>query len=328
MNGAAPAPKARFIDMEPDGESLLEAVEAGLGTAPKSLPAKFFYDQRGSELFEKICRLQEYYPTRTEMALLASLAPELRKLVPPGTQLVEFGSGSNDKVRILLEGVGHFDSYVPIDISGKYLRAQADELAADFPEIAVTAISADYTMPLELPPHTSEAPEARLGFFPGSTIGNMRRSEAIEFLKRASEILGSGAGFLIGADLKKDLAVLHAAYNDAEGITAAFNLNLLVRINRELGADFDLAQFRHEAFYDENEGRIEMHLLSLRDQIVRIGDKTFSFDKGECIHTEDSHKFELGEFRDMGFEAGLIPVAAWTDPDGLFSEHFFRVRDH
>ena len=317
--------KARFIDLGPSEESFLEAVTAGLSSEPKYLPAKFFYDEEGSRLFEKICQLQEYYPTRTEIGLLRKLAPQLRNLLPEGTQLVEFGSGSNDKVRILLEGVGRFDSYVPIDISREYLRAQADELAADFPEISVTAICADYTMDLQLPRHASELPEARLGFFPGSTIGNMKHDEAISFLSRAAEILGTGAGFLIGADLKKDPAILSAAYNDADGITAAFNFNLLVRINRELGADFDLAAFQHKAFYDDAEGRIEMHLLSLTDQKVTIDGQSFEITQGECIHTEDSHKFTTVEFVALGRSAGLAPEHSWTDDAKLFSVHLFKI---
>ncbi len=326
MDSSTAAPKARFIDLEPSEESFLEAVVAGLRSDPKRLPAKFFYDEEGSKLFEKICQLQEYYPTRTEIGLLKEIAPQLRATLPEGTQLVEFGSGSNDKVRILLEGVGRFDSYVPIDISREYLRAQANELAADFPEISVTAICADYTMDLHLPRHASNLPEARLGFFPGSTIGNMKRHEAITFLSRAAEILGAGAGFLIGADLKKDPAMLNAAYNDADGVTAAFNLNLLKRINRELGADFDLAAFQHDAFYDEAEGRIEMHLLSLADQSVSIDGQSFGIAKGECIHTEDSHKFTLDEFSAIGQAAGLTPEEAWSDDSDLFSVHLFRIR--
>ena len=319
-------PKARFIDMEPSEESFLEAVTSGLLAKTKRLPAKFFYDEEGSKLFEKICQLQEYYPTRTEIGLLKEIAPQLRDRLPAGTQLVEFGSGSNDKVRILLEGVGRFDSYVPIDISREYLRAQADELAADFPEISVTAICADYTMDLNLPRHASDLPEARLGFFPGSTIGNMKHDEAVSFLSRAAEILGSGAGFLIGADLKKDPATLHAAYNDTAGVTAAFNLNLLKRINRELGANFDLEAFRHDAFYDEAEGRIEMHLLSLADQVVTIDGQSFPLSKGECIHTEDSHKFTIEEFRSLGQQSGLKPISTWTDKSDLFSVHLFKIQ--
>jgi dimethylhistidine N-methyltransferase len=318
--------KARFIDLEPSGESFLEAVYSGLGSDPKRLPAKFFYDEEGSRLFEKISQLQEYYPTRTEIALLEEIAPQLRARLPAGTQLIEFGSGSNDKVRILLEGVDRFDSYVPIDISREYLRAQADELAADFPEILVTAICADYTMDLRLPQHTSDLPEARLGFFPGSTIGNMKHHEAISFLSRAAEILGAGAGFLIGVDLKKNPATLYAAYNDADGVTSAFNLNLLRRINRELGADFDLAAFRHDAFYDEAEGRIEMHLVSLADQSVTIDGQSIAISRGECIHTEDSHKYTLDEFIAMGRAAGLAAEESWTDDSDLFSVHLFRIQ--
>lgn len=314
-----------FIDLKPSSESFLDAVVAGLSKPHKTLPAKFFYDERGSKLFEDITNLSEYYQTRTEMGLLEKISPELKTLIPRGSKLVEFGSGSTEKIRVLIDKVEHFDTYVPIDISRDYLKMEAEDLASDHPDLNIIAICADYTKPFPMPEGLSGGADCT-GFFPGGTIGNMLPSEAVDFLRHAGAMLGPGAGFIIGVDLKKNPAILHAAYNDAMGVTAEFNMNVLLRINNELGGDFDLSKFRHRALYNVVLGRIEMHLESLADQTVTLGDDSFSFLKGETIHTENSYKYKVAEFQDLATKAGLEPVTAWWDDDCLFSVHFLRVQ--
>lgn len=313
-----------FIDLKPSSGSFLDAVVEGLSKPHKSLPAKFFYDERGSKLFEDITNLDEYYQTRTEMALLESIAPELKRLIPKGSKLVEFGSGSSEKIRILIDKVEHFDTYVPIDISRDYLKVEAENLASDHQGLNIMAICADYTKPFEIPEGLTGGADCT-GFFPGGTIGNMLPREAKAFLRHAGAMLGPGAGFIIGVDLKKDPAILHAAYNDAMGVTAEFNMNVLHRINNELGGDFNLKQFRHRALYNALEGRIEMHLESLADQSASVGGHKFSFLKGETIHTENSYKYNVAEFQTLAKSAGLEPVTAWWDDDWLFSVHFLRT---
>ena len=316
-----------FIDLKPSSESFQDAVIAGLSKRHKSLPAKFFYDERGSKLFEDITNLDEYYQTRTEMGLLESIAPELKTLIPKGSKLVEFGSGSTEKIRILIDKVEHFDTYVPIDISRDYLKMEAEDLASDHQNLNIMAICADYTKAFDIPKGLTGGADCT-GFFPGGTIGNMLPSEAADFLRHASNMLGSGAGFIIGVDLKKDPAILHAAYNDAKGVTADFNKNVLRRINNELGGNFNLPKFRHRALYNVVLGRIEMHLESLEDQTASIGGQNFFFRKGETIHTENSYKYKVAEFQELAKGAGLDPVRAWWDDDCLFSVHFLRVRPH
>lgn len=314
----------KFIDLEPSSESFLDAVVKGLSAAPKTLPAKFFYDEKGSGLFAEITALPEYYPTRTEMKLLQKIGAELKGLIPKGSKLVEFGSGSTEKVRILIDTVEHFTTYIAIDISGDYLKAEAEDLASDHPGLDIVAICADYTK-LNALPGGMKGGDDCTGFFPGSTIGNMTPDEAVRFLAQIAKLLGPGAGLVIGADLKKDPAILNAAYNDAKGTTAAFNMNMLERINAELGGDFDLGQFRHRAFYNDKKGRIEMHLESLKDQTVTISGHAFRFKKGETIHTENSYKFTREEFASLAGKAGFRAVKYWQDEDALFSIHFLQV---
>ena len=320
-----PMKNVRFIDLKPSQDSFLDAVMKGLSARPKTLPAKFFYDQRGSKLFEDITNLAEYYPTRTELELFNDIAGELKGLVPEGSKLIEFGSGSTEKIRALIDTIEHFDTYVAIDISRDYLKMETRALASDHPDLNIIAICADYTKPFELPAEIEPGP-CCTGFFPGSTIGNMTPDEATSFLRHAGTLLGAGAGFIIGVDLKKDPAILHAAYNDSQGVTADFNMNILRRINAELGGDFDLAGFRHRAIYNTEAGRIEMHLVSLGLQTVQIGGQTFEFYQGESIHTENSYKFIVAEFQALAMSAGLKPVKVWWDKDALFSIHFLRVR--
>jgi dimethylhistidine N-methyltransferase len=298
-------------------------VESGLGAQPKSLPCKYFYDERGSELFAKICELGVYYPTRTELRIMQSHAEEMTSLIGRRARLVELGSGSSTKTRVLLDRLPGLEAYVPVDISSEYLAIAAAGLAKDYPHIPVVPVAADYSRHFELP---LAGPSTRtVVYFPGSTIGNLLPSEARRFLKVMARLAGPRGGLLIGVDLKKDPRVLHAAYNDPEGVTAAFNLNLLSRINRELGGDFDTSRFRHEAFYDLRHGRIEMQLVSLARQIVRVGRSRFPFAEGEPITTEYSYKYDPGEFEKLAAPAGFVPRRVWTDEQRLFSVQYYAL---
>jgi dimethylhistidine N-methyltransferase len=296
-------------------------VLAGLTAKPKRLPPKYFYDLAGSALFERITRLPEYYPTRSELALLRQHAPAMASLFPPGVALIEFGSGASTKARILLCAAASVEAYVPIDISGDFLQQDVACLRRDFPHLPIHPVVADFTT-MTAPP-AEIAAKLRAGFFPGSTIGNFEPQEAAEFLRRAGQILGSGAVFLVGVDLVKAPDLLYRAYNDAEGVTAKFNLNLLVRINRELNANFNLDAFEHHAFYNAARSRIEMHLASTKRQKVRVGDTTIEFRAGETIHTENSYKYSIDSFQALAHGAGWSPLTAWTD--GLFSVHALRM---
>jgi dimethylhistidine N-methyltransferase len=320
-NGASLA----FYDLAPGEESFRDAVLAGLGRARKSIPCKFFYDARGSWLFEEICRLPEYYPTRTEIAILEENSPDIAAQMGSHCRLIEFGSGASQKVRILLRALDRPAAYVPVDISREHLRDAATSLAEDFPSVPVIAVCADYTRPFFLPPLPG-AKGKRVGFFPGSTIGNFDPDGAVAFLANYAQVLGPGGEMLIGVDLKKDPEILDAAYNDRAGVTAAFNLNLLERINRELDGDVDLDRFEHVAFYDEPKGRVEIYIRSLAGQQASIAGKRFRFAKGELIHTEYSYKYWVEEFRALAGRAGFRPVDTWTDDAELFSVHYFRLR--
>lgn len=293
-------------------------VLAGLAAIPKSLPAKYLYDARGSLLFEEICDLVEYYPTRVETGLLRRHAREIAAFAGEGATLVEFGAGALKKVELLLAAFVRPAAYMPIDISGDFLAAQSNALRARWPGIRVRPVVADFTV-VDLPPPRED--ECRFGFFPGSTIGNFEPEAAIGFLRRARSAL-AGGGLLIGVDLVKPAPVLHAAYNDASGITAAFNKNILLRINRELGANFNPAAFEHYAFYNPVERRIEMHLISRVAQCVMIQGRTISFDEGETVHTENSYKYTVGDFQDLALAAGFVPHAVFVDENRRFSLHW------
>ncbi|TGD99768.1 L-histidine N(alpha)-methyltransferase [Methylobacterium nonmethylotrophicum] len=323
MNAPIPhlAPAAP-LDGGPD-RSFLQDVLSGLGAPRKQLSAKYFYDRRGSELFEAITRLPEYYPTRTELAILDRDGPEIAAGLPPGAALVEFGSGSTTKVRRLLPHLPDLAAYVPVDVSEEFLRSEADELGRDFPRLRVEPVAADFTRPFGLPDDLKDAPKA--GFFPGSTLGNFEPEAAAALLGSFARTLGTGSTLIVGIDLVKDKAVLDAAYDDAAGVTADFNLNLLTRINRELGADFDLDGFSHQAFFDENLGRIEMHLVSRKSQLVTVAGVPFHFASGETIHTENSYKYTVPGFRALARAAGWEHARVWTDPDGLFSVHALKA---
>jgi dimethylhistidine N-methyltransferase len=314
-----------FYDLAPGEESFRDAVLAGLDRAHKRIPCKFFYDARGSALFEEICRLPEYYLTRTEIAILEENSTDIAAQMGPNCRLIEFGSGASQKVRILLQAIERPAAYVPVDISREHLRDAAISLAEDFASVPVIAVCADYTRPFLLPPLPG-AGGKRVGFFPGSTIGNFEPEAAVAFLANYARVLGAGGEILIGVDLKKEPDILDAAYNDRAGVTAAFNLNLLERVNRELDGDVDLDRFEHLAFYSSAEGRVEIYIRSLADQTARIAGRRFRFGKDELIHTEYSYKYSVGEFRDLAARAGFRPVDTWTDPTELFSVHYFRLR--
>jgi dimethylhistidine N-methyltransferase len=313
------AVKPRLRSTGDAARTFADDVMAGLLAEPKRLPPKYFYDQRGSRLFEEITRLAEYYPTRTETAILEANAAEIAALVPADAAMVEFGAGSSAKARILLRAAGQVSAYVPVDISSEFLSNEATRLREDLPKLRVLPVAADFTRPFELPAVLGAKP--RVGFFPGSTIGNFEPHEAHAFLRHAAALLGRGALLIIGVDLVKDPAILNAAYNDAAGVTAAFNLNLLERINRELEGEFKLENFRHRAFYNREKQRVEMHLVSLVRQKVRVMGKLVDFRRGETIHTENSYKYTVELFRSHARSAGWTPAASWLDAQGYFSVH-------
>jgi dimethylhistidine N-methyltransferase len=305
------------------GGDFAAAVWQGLSRRTRSIPCRFFYDARGCELFEEITRLPEYYPTRVETALLETHGADIAALAGSGRVLVEFGSGSSRKTSLLLNALDRVPAYIPIDIAAESLKEAAEWLASRHCGLVITPLIADFTATRNLPAIAEDAP--RIGFFSGSTIGNLAHAEARNFLANAARLLGAGSLFLIGVDLKKSEEILLAAYNDAPGVTATFNLNLLARINRELEGTFDLSRFAHEAIWNEKAGRIEMYLVSLAEQSVRVSGRAFSFASGERIHTENSHKYSVPEFQALARAAGWRPVKAWTDADNLFSLHLLRV---
>jgi len=291
-------------------------VLAGLAARPRAIPARWFYDRQGSELFEAITGLPEYYPTRIETALLAAHCGEVARLVGPGRAVVEFGSGSSTKTPHLLAAVDPA-AYVPIDISGEFLRASAAALAADFPKLPIQPVEADFMNPIDPPEGIARLP--KLGFFPGSTIGNMVPRTAVNLLRAMVETLGEGAMLLIGIDRIKGEDVLVPAYDDAAGVTADFNLNLLARINRELDGDVPLDAFRHRAIWNDGDARIEMHLEAMQDVSFSVSDEHFTMAAGETIHTENSHKYGPRDARLLLRAGAWTPIAEWTDPDGMFA---------
>lgn len=291
---------------------------AGLSAPRKTLPCKWLYDSEGARLFEAITRLPEYYPTRTEMRILEGCGPEIARAVGPGAAVVEFGPGDGVKAVRLLSSLEAPAAYLPVDIAPEWLEAAASRVAAAFPGLRVRPVVADFTRPFDLAGR-AEGSRTHLGFFPGSTIGNFEPEEAVSFLRRARTTLRAGARMLLGADLVKDRAVLEAAYDDAAGVTAAFNMNLLARLNREAGADFDLAAFRHRALWNPEAERVEMHLVSQRAQAVRLAGRSFRFAAGETIHSESSHKYRPERLRALAEAAGWRAAEMWTDPDRLFS---------
>lgn len=299
-------------------------VRRGLGLAAKELPCKYFYDEAGSRLFDRITELPEYYLTRTELALMRRSAREMADCLGPRCLLLEYGSGSSVKTPWLLEQLAEPAAYVPIDIAGPHLQRSATNLAARFPRLQVMPICADFTQPVPLP-RLAIRYQRRAVYFPGSTIGNFTPAEAVPLLRQTAQLVGPGGALLLGTDLKKDPRVIEAAYNDSQEITAAFNRNLLVRINRELGADFQIEHFWHHAFYHPGEGRVEMHLVSQRDQCVHVGTHRFTFNEGESIRTEFSYKYSLADLRALAAAAGFEVRRVWTDADRYFTVQYLTA---
>jgi len=317
-----PGAAVAFHDLAPKLESFRDAVLDGLSRTPKRIPCRFLYDERGSDLFEAICDTPEYYPTRTEMTILRKHARDMARLIGPDATLIEYGSGAGQKVKLLLRALDRPFAYAGIEVSREILLRATDDLSLDWPKLQVVAICADFLTPISLPASLRRGAGRRVAFFPGSSIGNFTPAEATRFLQQCRTMVGPGGGMLIGVDLKKDEGRLDAAYNDKAGVTAAFTLNLLDRINRELGADFAVGRFAHHAKYQPEVGRVAIHIRSLADQMVTVAGRRFNFAEGEGIHTEDSWKYAVGEFQDLARDAGYRPIACWTDAGELFSVHY------
>jgi dimethylhistidine N-methyltransferase len=319
--------KMKFCDRSPLPVNVLEEVITGLSRFPKKLPPKFFYDKKGSELFDQICSLEEYYLTRTERRILQQNSQRIAAAIGSNRIIIEYGAGSVAKAEYLLSIFDNPFAYLPLDISREYLLDAAQILSMKHPQLWVLPVCADFTEKLDMPELEPEIfkDKKKVGLFLGSTIGNMDRFQAIEFLKNVAGHIGTEGGLLIGVDLAKNLKVLEKAYNDSNGITAQFNLNLLHRLNCELGADFKLETFEHQAFYNADLKRIEMHLKSRIRQKVHVGGCAIQFEEGETIHTENSYKYTPKEFADLAWEAGFRPIQYWTDPDHLYSIHYLEV---
>jgi len=320
-DGAQPV---RFYNLPSAPQDFLDAVLAGLAKRQKQIPAKYFYDRRGCELFAAICELREYYLTRTEIAMMRQFAAEMAKLLGEGCLLIEYGSGPSRKTRILLEHLRP-PAYMPVDIACEQLRIGSLELAREFPGTQIIAVCADFSEPVVLPECSLPGLRRKVLYFSGSTIGNFTQAETVVFLKRALHVVSTRGGMLVGVDLKKPRAQLEAAYNDSQGVTAEFNLNLLARVNRELKGNFKLENFLHRAFYNPQEGRIEMHLESLTAQQVTVQGRSFDLGAGETIHTENSYKYSSDEFQELARQAGFEPQGVWTDEQQLFSVHYLST---
>jgi len=316
------APDFQFYDYHPEPADFYGEVMAGMQAKRKKVSPKFFYDATGSRLFDRICTLPEYYQTRTEMQILRDYASEISHYLGGHCILVEPGSGSSQKVRLLLESLRP-SAYLPVDISRDHLIQATKALTADVPWLEVHAICADFTQPLTIPNFSGNT--RKVAFFPGSSIGNFEPDETLTFLRNIATMVGRDGGLLIGVDLQNESEVLHAAYNDAQGVTADFNLNLLTRINRELEGDFQTNLFEHQAFYNQQQQRIEMHLVSKIEQSVNVNAHTFEFEKGESIHTENSYKYTVSDFQECAAKVGFSPVKVWTDPNELFSLQYLEV---
>jgi dimethylhistidine N-methyltransferase len=306
----------------PERSDLLSDVIAGLSSDPRALPCKYFYDERGAALFQKICELPEYYITRTEIDILGRCGAEIAAQLGPNIELIGLGTGAGTKTRILIEALEKPAVYVPIDISEKQLRKSSMLFQKIFPNLEILPVCADYLQPVVLPAPRRKAAR-NVVYFPGSTLGNFEPSEALEFLRRIAKVSGRGGGLLIGVDLQKDQSVIEAAYNDKAGVTAEFNLNLLAHIHRETGANFDLSKWQHRAIYNAEAGRIEMYLISTIDQTVRIQDRQFHFRAGEKILTEHSYKHTPEGFIALARQAGFDFVKLWTDDARLFGVFYF-----
>ncbi len=302
--------------------TFLQEVLDGLSSDPKTLPCKYFYDQRGSELFEQICQLDEYYITRTEMELLQQVRFELAELIGENAAIIEPGAGAGKKIQLLLDAIEDPELYVPLDISKDFLDHSASVIQKRFPHIKVESIAADFTDELSWPNEHQKAQGKNVVFFPGSTIGNFVPKQATHFLKSLSQLVDQDGGIVVGVDVLKDIPTLEAAYNDSQGVTAEFNKNILKRINRELDADFQIERFEHKALFNPQQSRIEMHLFSQSDQTARLGNQTINFKRGESIHTENSYKYSIDDFEKIVHDAQLKIEHTWQDKDQLFSMHY------
>lgn len=315
-----------LCEAQVDRAEFFDDVVTGLKSSPKQLPSKYLYDERGSQLFDEICRLDEYYPTRCEDAIIRRYSHEMAEQIGPGVMLVEYGSGSSTKTHALLEELENPAAYVPVDISGEHLESTAVGLREKFPNIEVLPVCADFTQPFGLP-IAKQTPTHVAVFFPGSTIGNFEQADALAMLGQIAHLCGRGGGLIIGIDLQKDIDVVEAAYNDSRGVTAEFNLNMLRHINRELGADFCLEEFDHRAVYDEQEHRIEISLVSSSEQQILICDQSFELQKDEAILTEYSHKYTIEGFATLAAEVGLTLRKSWTDSEKKFAVLHFALLD-
>ena len=315
-----------FVDIQPKTQiEFYEAVLEGLSLSQKTISPKFFYDERGSEIFDKICDTPEYYVTRTEIALLNNIQEELYTLVEPESAVVEYGCGSSIKIKALLSALPQPSHYIAIDISKTHLISTAKEIASNYNNISVAAICADFMEPINWPERASFESLKRLAFFPGSTIGNLNPSEACQFLKHVRHLVGDEGSFLIGVDMKKDAEIFNRAYNDKEGHTADFNLNLLHRMKKELDADINISEFSHKAFYNEKLGRVEMHLISDTKQGIKINNLEFSFEKDESIHTECSYKYSVMEFSELAKKSGFSVLKNWSDKRNYFGIYLLKA---
>ncbi len=315
-----------IIDLGPETDDFRQALLEGLAGEHKAVPCKFLYDERGSKLFERICRLAEYYPTRTELGLMRNHIDEMAAAIGPKPCIVELGSGSGIKTRLLLDALDRPSSYLPIEISKPALRHCADQIAEDFPNLPIYPICADYTEPIELPA-LSEGTDNTVAYFPGSTIGNFEPDDAVAFLGRIADLCGEGGSLLIGVDLYKPAEIVEPAYNDSQGVTAEFTSNLLRRANREADADFDLESFEHDAPFNDARHCVELGQVSTVAQTVRVDGEAFDFEEGEKIQMEYSFKHPPDEFRKMARQAGFEVSEIWKDPDKEFSIWYLQVRD-
>ena len=316
--------KMDFVNLAPSSTTVLKEVLAGLSKSQKSLPPKLLYDKRGSEIFEKICLLKEYYPTRAETEILKNHATDICHMIGESSVIVEPGSGAGDKIRFLLPHLINPKAYVPIEISKEILLRMTEELHKEFPQLKVIPVCADFNQPIELPLTLDWERAKEVIFFPGSTIGNFNPQEAVNFLKNMATLVGHGGGLVIGVDMKKAPEVFKLAYDDPHGVTADFNLNLLQRLNREVSARFDVRNFSHEAIYDEKLGRVEMHLVSKISQLVKVNETVFRFKEGETIHTESSYKYSVDEFAELCAKARWQIKKFWKNTENQFCVYYFE----
>lgn len=313
--------RIQLLDLHPSAGDFRAEVIEGLAQPQKTLPPKYFYDETGSQIFDEITELPEYYPTLTEYSIMRDNVEEMAELIGPEASVIELGSGMSQKIRVLLDGLEDVAAYVPVEISKPHLLDAARAFAEDYPDLDICPVCADFTQPMRLP-HPVHSPQRNLVYFPGSTIGNFAPVEAVSLLENMAHVACRGGALLIGVDLKKDKSILERAYNDDRGVTARFNLNILERIRRELGATLDVAAFEHDAIYNEAQGRIEMHLVSKRAQAIELGEHRFELAAGEYILSECSYKYSVEQFQELARRAHFEPKNVWTDAQDLFSVHY------